>query len=116
MAATSVQKRPSRGRHLGEPLKLYSISCRDDCPSRATPGCVPLRRATAARWGRSNQRHRGVPLAGEMGGVGLLQSRRPIPRAVDAQDQESHAAEALQRKTGVGAYFTLSFWQIGGVE
>src|SRR5712691_6326148 len=35
---------------------------------------------------------------GELGGVGLLQPRRPIPRAVGAQDQEGRAGESLHQR------------------
>ena len=35
---------------------------------------------------------------GELGGVGLLQPRRPIPRAVGAQDQDGRAGEALHQR------------------
>jgi hypothetical protein len=35
---------------------------------------------------------------GELGGVGLLQPRRPIPRAVGAQDQEGRAGESRHQR------------------
>src|SRR5262249_30685022 len=41
---------------------------------------------------------RGERWHGELGGVGFLQPRRPIPLAVGTQDQEGRAGEALHQR------------------
>ena len=40
---------------------------------------------------------------GKLGGVGFLQPRRPIPRAVGAQDQEGRAGEAIAKTSATNS-------------